>query len=243
MDRFFLQPHVYACATSDAAIFLDLEHNQYLGLDEPQMRALRRVLKDWETDSPLEHDGQQSEEALAAAIRFADSLVQRGLLTKNERCARVVDAAKPQRVTASLLDEGDDFVNPGVRFSHVWKLMIACGYAAYSLRLRRLDKVVGRVYKRKCRNVSARKTVDLAELRHLTRVFYWLRKFFYTSQDKCLFDSLVLVEFLARHRIFPTWTFGVQSFPFTAHSWVQMGPYVLNGAPPALETFSPILSI
>ena len=59
----------------------------------------------------------------------------------------------------------------------------------------------------------------------------------------CLFDSLALIHFLARFRVFPDWVFGVTADPFEAHCWVQTGGVVLNDTVERVSAFTPIMSI
>ena len=77
----------------------------------------------------------------------------------------------------------------------------------------------------------------------LVEAFLHLRALYFTTKDECLFDSLVLVEFLARHGLYPTWVIGVSTNPFKAHSWVQVGDRVLNDLPERVSMFTPILVI
>lgn len=58
-----------------------------------------------------------------------------------------------------------------------------------------------------------------------------------------MLDSLVLIEFLALHDVFPDWVIGVKTLPFTAHSWVQTGRFVLNGNPGYVRGYVPILVV
>lgn len=44
----------------------------------------------------------------------------------------------------------------------------------------------------------------------------------------CLLDSIAMIHFLARQRVFARLVFGVTGNPFSAHCWVQHGDMVLN---------------
>ena len=78
-------------------------------------------------------------------------------------------------------------------------------------------------------------------LPELARVFRILRPIFYTAKDKCFFDSLVLLEFCSRYRLFPSWVIGVTTQPFQAHSWVQEGTIVVNDTAERARVFTPIV--
>ena len=70
-----------------------------------------------------------------------------------------------------------------------------------------------------------------------------LRPFVFTARDKCLQDSLALIGFLASEGLFPHWVIGVKTRPFGAHSWVQLGPTVLNDHHDHVRQFVPILVV
>jgi hypothetical protein len=106
-----------------------------------------------------------------------------------------------------------------------------------------LDKTVARVRRRKARRARDTTNIDLKKTQDLLRVFHWLQPALYTAKDRCLFDSLVLTEFLSRYEIYPAWVIGVKAFaPFSAHSWVQQGALALNEFPERLEAFRPIVA-
>jgi hypothetical protein len=67
--------------------------------------------------------------------------------------------------------------------------------------------------------------------------------FLFSSKDECLYDSLALLEFLARYRIYPDWVFGVQTRPFAAHCWVQQGDIVFNDTVEHVTGYSPIMIV
>jgi hypothetical protein len=130
-----------------------------------------------------------------------------------------------------------------VRLSHWLNLFLACALAYSSLRLRPLGSVLRAAQKRKARERELVDQANLDALPDLVSVFLHLRPFYYSWKNRCLFDSLVLIEFLARYRCFPLWVIGVKTDPFLAHSWVQQGECVLNGSPEYTQRFTPILAI
>src|SRR5262249_22414647 len=114
--------------------------------------------------------------------------------------------------------------------------------ATLQLKLCPLARIVARVARRKEARFRG-SPFDLSGARSLVHTFRALRPWVYTTLDRCLLDSLVLIEFLALHDQFPTWVIGVRTGPFAAHSWVQYDRYVLNGAPTFVRAFTPILAV
>jgi hypothetical protein len=70
-----------------------------------------------------------------------------------------------------------------------------------------------------------------------------LRIFLFSHRDRCLHDSLALLEFLARYDIFPDWAFGVRARPFVAHCWVQHGDIVFNDTVEHVAGYTPIMVV
>lgn len=59
----------------------------------------------------------------------------------------------------------------------------------------------------------------------------------------CLFQSWMLLAFLQRAGLDADWVFGVRTWPFAAHCWLQVGELCLTDAPEALTAYHPILAI
>nr|WP_313391206.1 lasso peptide biosynthesis B2 protein [Brevundimonas diminuta] len=59
----------------------------------------------------------------------------------------------------------------------------------------------------------------------------------------CLFQSWMLLAFLNRGGLDADWVFGVRTWPFAAHCWLQVGDLCLTDAPEALTAYHPILAI
>jgi hypothetical protein len=84
---------------------------------------------------------------------------------------------------------------------------------------------------------------DAGRIAALTQGFFRTRAFVYSSREKCLYDSLVLLEFLAHFKLFPTLVIGVTTFPFRAHCWLQYGSLVLTDYVERTRVFTPILVV
>lgn len=59
----------------------------------------------------------------------------------------------------------------------------------------------------------------------------------------CLFQSWLLLTCLRRAGQDATWVFGVRTWPFAAHCWLQADDICLTDAPEALSAYHPILAI
>jgi hypothetical protein len=127
--------------------------------------------------------------------------------------------------------------------SHLGTVARCCATGLVLLKGRSLEYAVRRVEQRRRRQMGVSSRFDWEATRELTQAFYWLSPLFYTARDHCLYDSLVLIEFLACHGLYPTWVIGVKAFaPFSAHSWIQHETYVLTWSAESLTKFVPILA-
>jgi len=62
-------------------------------------------------------------------------------------------------------------------------------------------------------------------------------------QGACLFQAFLLLEFLGQAGLTADWVFGVKTWPFSAHSWLQSGPLVLNDSVERVSAYRPILVV
>lgn len=62
-------------------------------------------------------------------------------------------------------------------------------------------------------------------------------------QGECLFRSFMLLMFLRQEGHEARWVFGVQTWPFQAHCWLQAGDTVLDDAAERVAAFTPIFAV
>jgi Transglutaminase-like superfamily len=244
MHKYWLTDHAYACVTADHAVVLDLRRDKYVAIPNVNGSCLEDQIEGWPDTAGL----PQREVDCAPSERILEQLLKMDLITDDVRRGRqgpALTVPRPQTpiIETTLLHTllpdaprpprigGKDFVNfVAAYFSARWRL-----------RFHTLEAVVADVQTRKQRCNHA--ALDLALAAHLVATARRLRPFVYRAYGKCLFDSLVLVEFLARYEAFPDWIFGVQTRPFMAHSWVQSGTTVLNDVPGHASLYTPIMVV
>jgi hypothetical protein len=118
---------------------------------------------------------------------------------------------------------------------------LSCGFIDWSLRSQAISRTVARVARSRAR-LAANGVIHVECVERLVTTFKVLRPW-YPRPYRCLFDSLALFEFLARHRFAPALTFGIVADPFEAHCWLQNGNMVLNDELERVRRFTPILSV
>ena len=121
-----------------------------------------------------------------------------------------------------------------------WAFFLASWRASRRLKRRHIRDVVHDVRARKER--AGVQPTDLEAFRRQAAIFRRLRPW-YPRSYLCIFDSLALVEFLARRRLYPLWIFAVQAQPFGAHCWVQAGGHLLKEGSEYAAQFTPIMAI
>jgi hypothetical protein len=177
-------------------------------------------------------DPQESSQSL-------DELLSAGLLTTDIDAGRALAAINIEPAAAPLV-EADAVTHAHVSFGHLWNFLVASSTALIRRRLQSLEEVANIVEKRKMQ--AAQEPFDVEKARELTTIFHKVR-FFFPVDYVCLYDSLALIEFLARYKIFPTWIFGVTLEPWGAHCWVQHRGFVFNEGVEEAANYTPILAI
>lgn len=227
MEEYLLRSHVHCCRRGDAFVFLDLKQDNYMLVAGPAADALRSLAEaGHESSSPSTDDPLRE-------------LEQGGLLTKDRTQGRPFSITQIEHALEPLLDL--ETAQPSIRLLDAWNFLLACTIATIRLRRHRLEDTVSSVAKRKA-SQGAQDALQLERARHLTAVFNRLRNLFPTKY-LCLFDSLALIEFLARYRLYPTWVFGVRLEPWAAHCWIQQGRFAFNEGVEEAASYTPIMAI
>lgn len=143
---------------------------------------------------------------------------------------------------ADLIDE-DVSDRICVQLHQTGAFLFACAKAAFALRARSLQHIVESIRRRKAAALQLNPNFDCARNRELVAVFNRLRPLVPSPRDAGLFSSLALIEFLALHKSFPTWVWGITKRPFGAHIWVQQSGWVFNGPVEYVLRFTPILAV
>lgn len=241
MQAYLLAPHVHVCVTPDGVVLLDLRRDEYLGLGRAEATELASQVAGWPVGGPRAAASTETLTPESSAI--VTQLRHRGLITEDLCVGKPATpvALMPAKAVVNGDDEKD---TPRIGLRHVAGVLAACLSAAAALRLRSLESIVDRVRSRKEAKVkSAALPHSRTTSRDLVLIYRRIRPFVFTARDRCLFDSLVLVEFLARHEIYPSWVFAVRTSPFGAHSWVQDADLVFNATLEQTREFTPILAV
>jgi hypothetical protein len=238
MLRYALARHVFACRDGEHIVLLDLKQDRYFSLEAAKARRLDELVAGW----PAARDGAADEgHSITVSESVARRLAGQGLLTVHSADALQKPATRAAACAQLIVDSYED--RPPRATRAVAAFVAATLTAAAILRWGSLERAVRRVARRRERRRDDSATFDIPRTRQLLAAFTDLKPLLWTSRDQCLFESFVLLEFLARHGVFPAWVFGVQARPFAAHCWVQQGDTVLNDTLEHLARYTPIMVV
>jgi hypothetical protein len=220
-DRFWrLADGVHAAAVNGDLVFLDLGRDAYSCLP-----GVARSL-----DLPL---GARALGPLAdsqAEVMLAAGLVDAGAVPLGPRARWPLEP-----VTAQVPDAGVLRTNLGEQMAMVAAaLAMARGYHG-----RPLAHLVDRAER------LARKPADQAPPERLTRRVRAYRALlpWVPAQEACVYRCFLLLHYLHAAGLQARWVFGVRTWPFSAHCWLQAGEIALDDPADYLSRFTPILVV
>jgi hypothetical protein len=231
---FNLTRHTYAAEIAGGLIFLDLKRDSYTYLTPQDAAEILPLLR-----GTIRRDLEEIEQAPPQAggeASIVDELKLAGLITDDE-------TGRPFRPISydSVMDEqprliGED--RPKVRPVHVWNFFRSVLLAKAMLSWLPLHWVVAFVKKRR---IGRTRAVTAHSAAQLTEIYRRLRPLLFSRTDRCLLDSLSLINFLRRYRVRASWRFGVRLQPFKAHAWVQDDQIVFDDMAANIHSFTVIL--
>ncbi len=238
MARYALAEHVFICVNGDHLVILDLKADRYWALEAAQTAGLGALVRGWPVQADSADSGEAESLETAGVI---EALKGRGILTEDGPSGKEATPVAAMVPAHELVSETE--TSPGVRLGSWLTFFIASAFAKFALRVWPFERVIHRVRRRKALMGQNRAPLDVERARKLVEAFARFRVFLFSSKNECLFDSLALIEFLARYGIYPSWTFGVQTRPFTAHCWVQHGDIVFNDSVEHVTGYTPIMVV
>jgi len=244
MPQYALAGHVFVCLQGEHVVFLDVQKDRYFALEAQQTGGLDALVRGWPvraTSDVRAPDGDDIDAVQSALIAL---LLERGLLSTEPQSGKAATPVSVGPTARELSAEGHEGPTP-VGVATFWRFLVSALTASLVLRFGGFERAVRRVGRRNetRRRLAASDDFDEQRVHALVATFNALRPYFFTAKDMCLFETLAFSEFLARHRIFPQWVFGVQARPFAAHCWLQQGGVVLNDTTDHVGRYTPIMVV
>lgn len=217
-----LPPGVSFCLVGDQAIFLDVRHDRYFGLEAHAQSSFLKLV-DRLALAPLDTDR-------------LDRLGRTGILAKAPAGAGLQPCPAPAAPTASYWEHAN--VSP--RGRQVIGSLLDLGSSRLALRFRSLHGALRHMQTRK----AAVRPAPLAVERIQSVVAAFQRAALLVSpHNQCLPQSIAVVRALARQQVSADLVLGVKLHPFRAHCWVQAGSSVVNDRVDRVRDFTPILVV
>jgi Transglutaminase-like superfamily len=239
MARYALAEHVFVCLNGEHLVLLDLKEDRYWALEASQTAGLAALVGGWPVKPAV---ATQSVEAPSPeTLSAAEMLRGRGLLTDSVPPGKDATPVAATIAVRELLSESAP--STGRRVGAWWTFFASATVAKITLRTWSFERVIRRVKQRKARLGPRTEPLDRQRAAKLVEGFARYRVFLFSSKNECLYDSLALLEYLARYGIYADWVFAVQARPFAAHCWVQHGDIVFNDTVEHVSGYTPIMVV
>jgi hypothetical protein len=234
---YYLSKDCAVCRAGCYWIILSTARDRYLCIEQVRLSMIGDRLAGWQDDRPL----PTHPAPVARVVRLVGSLVSKGIITDDPSIGKpFVECRYPTPETCLDVSQAADRGN--VSFFRRMRFFLACASADWRLRHAALQRTLTQIERRRLRAGSSIADRTPECVPRLVAAFIALRPL-YPRPYLCLFDSLALLEFLARHGCFPRMVFGVIADPFQAHCWLQDGATVLGDDLERVRRYRPILSV
>ena len=237
---YFLIKHVFLCLCGDNVVVLDLKQQRYRALGARRTSRLAELVPGWPTPDGGTEQAVADDDAGCRAL--AQELVRQGILSMDRATGKDAVPACVPKPSAQILP--DACMEPArVNARAIVALTLALASAALRNRFCSLERITRGVNRRNRALQAKAQPLRLERARDLARTYTQLRPLFFASRDACLFESLVLLGFLAHYGIHADWIFGVRMKPWLAHCWLQRDGVVLSDTLEHVGFFTPIMVV
>ncbi len=233
-----LARHVRACRVGNQLIFLDLLRCKYVGMGGPQISALSDMILGTAAADGLPMHAPEA----AVQEKYIRRLQQQKLLSNEPALEPTAIPPVLDTPNATWAVDAPDR-QASVEWGQLLRLWRSTFIARAWLRHRSLADIAERLVALRARQPDRRHRTAADAMHASVESYMRLRPFALSANDRCLYDSLTLIHFLATQGLFAQWVIGVRVDPFEAHSWAQVGDVVLNDFPERVRHFQPILIV
>lgn len=237
--QYYLADHVHVCCTGRFCIFLDINSDRYFSINTEAFAELEPSIFGCEVTTPLD-SRRTGWPITSVAMQLADELVAAKVLRltaeRTHSVRRIALTTPTQDVRSMVRNQTDPRPRAGI---WAWYSLL---YAQYLLKAQPLREILTLAARRASASQSLADEHYVRRVVDLTRSFSALRPLF-PRDYLCLFDSLALVLYLAKHGTGGDWVFAVREEPFDAHCWVQAGSVVLNDFADRVAMYTPIMAL
>jgi hypothetical protein len=167
-------------------------------------------------------------------LAVRSKLHEAGLITAFDRSSSL--AARRSPPDLPVHDAGSGHM---ARPSAFTDLLLAYASMMWRFRLRSFAAIVAQAEKMSDRQAAGKVSPELlADVEFFQKWLPWL-----PFQGECLFRCFMMLSFLQRRGHTAQWVFGVRTWPFAAHCWLQVGDTALDDHSGRLGAYTPIMAI
>jgi transglutaminase superfamily protein len=237
--KYYLKEHAFIRKVRRHWIILDAHHDEYYCIPAALFSSIAPLIHG--SDQECHSDTSDSACRREGVAEIETELVSRGVLGLFEERRENPSESNLMTPTSVLrIDSGR--IPAASRMAMLPTFLLACAIADRRLRNHTFESTIQAARARRTRNACDAIPFDITRAQWLVSVFESLR-LWYPRAYLCMFDSFALLEFMALHRLYPLWTFGVSSDPFQAHCWLQAGNIAINDSLSRISYYTPIMSV
>lgn len=218
--KWALPGHVHVCVLEEDIVFLDLASGEYSSL--VGVSGAIRLVDDGEVIA-IDDETLAAELAAARLIEPATRHLPRPRRRASERLRDLSGDDQLSSTRCSLGEIAQILLN-SVWLFHRRSLAELVQYAQLADR-------------------QARPGPQDAEALAMHVQAFWRALAFVPFQGECLYRAFLLLLYLRRGGFDAQWVFGVRTWPFHAHCWLQSGELVLDDSVDRLVAYQPILAV
>jgi transglutaminase superfamily protein len=164
---------------------------------------------------------------------LATDLHDAGLIVPQALAPVVLRRPAPSRAVHSAVRTANEPPSPG----DVWQALACSGDVFFNYRGRAFADLIEGAKRGRVR--TGRPGADLVEV--VDRFHRWVP--YAPVSGKCLLRAFMLLRLLRRQGHEAQWVFGVTTWPFRAHCWLQAGEMVLDDSLEFVAPFHPIMVV
>lgn len=216
---FRLRKDVTACRIGNRLIFLDIEKNIYFRLPKPQESCLIAWL-----------DGERKDEELLGKI---------GVITRSNEPGSIITTRPRCQASSSILE--DSGLGTGVSLKLLMEVTLIVASTHLQLKRLSLKSNLIRIAEERLQRCCSRRAVygSDGDLPRAAATFIRARRLV-PINTTCLLDSMSMLRFLIRRRMYADLIIGVAADPFSAHCWLQHEETALNDTVGNVTAHTPI---
>jgi hypothetical protein len=222
--------HLHFAVLDGWTIILDVARNRYVSLTPDATRVWMHLQSSGRSPTVAELATERGE-GLSTTIDFVAMQIEEwrryGLLSTTRSESQLPIARRPLQPVAAL-DQLRDVHPSKLRLSAVVTMSLASAQRRWGSRRTTLVDVLSGI-QRKCWRVAHEAELSrIGQVAETVRAYELVRALFFAGRDDCLERSVDLCLALRAQGIDSRLCFGVRTFPFSAHAWVQIGGLVVN---------------